>query len=111
MLNSFNKFDIGFLFRTKNVDDETALHIACKNGHLTVAKALINAGFKSYIDILNFKDRQGNTALHICVLNGNYELAKLLVRAGADLNSKNNAEKTPKEEAMEMNHLAVLAIL
>ena len=101
-----------FLYsRTKNVDDETALHIACKNGHLAVAKALINVEIKSNHDILNSKDRRGNTALHLCVLNGNYELAKLLVREGADLNSKNNAEKTPKEEAIEMNHLAVLALL
>ena len=52
-----------------------------------------------------------NDVTEVVLMRDVHELAKLLVRTGADLNSKNNAEKTPKEEAMEMNHLAVLALL
>ena len=84
--------------------------MACKNGHLQVAKALINIESKK-VDLLNYQDRRGNTPLHLCVLNGNYELAKLLVRNGAAVNIKNVSGKTPKEEAIEMNHLAVLSLL
>jgi len=96
--------------RTRDGDSETALHIACKNGHLLVAKALINVHGKKG-DILDYKDRGGNTALHHCVLNCNYELAKLLIRNGADLSIKNSSGKTAKEEAIEMNHLAVLDLM
>ena len=106
MLNNWNFI---FCSRTLNWESETALHIACKNGHLHVAKALIN-GQGNMDNILNYKDRRGNTPMHHCVLNGNYELAKLLVRSGADLTIKNVSGKTPREEAIEMNHLAVLAL-
>ena len=99
-----------FYCRTRDGDSETALHIACKNGHLLVAKALINVHGKKG-DILDYKDRGGNTALHHCVLNCNYELAKLLIRNGADLSIKNSSGKTAKEEAIEMNHLAVLDLM
>ena len=99
-----------FYCRTRDGDSETALHIACKNGHLLVAKAFINVQGKKG-DILDYKDRGGNTALHHCVLNCNYELAKLLIRSGADLSIKNSSGKTAKEEAIEMNHLAVLDLM
>ena len=62
-------------------------------------------------EILNSKDHRGNTPLHHCVLNGNYELAKILVKKGADLNIKNVSGKTAREEAIDMNHLAVLKLL
>ena len=77
---------------------------------MLVAKALTNVQGKK-CDILDYKDRGGNTALHHCVLNGNYELAKLLIRKGADLSIKNISGKTAKEEAIEMNHLAVLDLI
>ena len=84
--------------------------MACKNGHLLVAKALINTEPKT-VELLNYQDRRGNAPLHHCVLNGNYELAKLLIRNGAAVDIKNLFGKTPKEEAIEMNHLAVLSLL
>ena len=100
------------LYRSQNGNNETALHLASKNGHLHVAKALISAkdNFKRK-EILNSKDHRGNTPLHHCVLNGNYELAKILVKKGADLNIKNVSGKTAREEAIDMNHLAVLKLL
>ena len=77
-----------------------------------VAKALINAkGYFRRTELLNCKDHRGNTPLHHCVLNGNYELAKLLVKKGADLKIRNVSGKTAREEAVDMNHLAVLNLL
>ena len=96
--------------RTWNCSSETALHIACKNGHLVVAKALIDSEPAS-VGTVNYQDRKGNTPLHHCVLNGNYELVKLLLSYGAAIDIKNIAGKTPIEEAIEMNHLAVLSLL
>ena len=93
-----------------NGSSETALHIACKNGHLLVAKSLVKLKVK-HDGLLNYQDRRGNTPLHHCVLNGNYELAKLLIRNDANLDIKNVSGKTPREEAIEMNHLAVLSLL
>ena len=53
-----------------------------------------------------------NKMFYVCiVLNCNYELAKLLIRKGADLSIKNISGKTAKEEAIEMNHLAVLDLI
>ena len=110
LLYSFLKFFI--LYRTRNGNNETALHLASKSGHLHVAKALINAkGHTRRREILNCKDHRGNTPLHHCVLNGNYELAKILVKSGADLSMKNVSGKTAREEAIDMNHLAVLTLL
>ena len=100
------------LHRSRNGNNEAALHLASKNGHLQVAKVLINAtGSLKRKEILNCKDHRGNTPLHHCVLNGNYELAKVLVKNGADLNIKNVSGKTAREEAIDMNHLAVLKLL
>ena len=97
-------------YRTWNCSSETALHIACKNGHLVVAKALIDSE-PANVGVVNYQDRKGNTPLHHCVLNGNYELVKLLLSYGAAIDIKNIAGKTPIEEAIERNHLAVLSLL
>ena len=77
---------------------------------MVVAKALIDSEPAS-VGIVNYQDRKGNTPLHHCVLNGNYELVKLLLSYGAAIDIKNIAGKTPIEEAIEMNHLAVLSLL
>jgi ankyrin repeat protein len=71
--------------------EETALHIATKEGNLEVLKVLINA----HAD-LNAK-QGGNkwTALHVAAFRGEIDCLKELIKVGADLNAKNNVGETP----------------
>jgi ankyrin repeat protein len=51
-------------------------------------------------EVLNAVDRgQGNTVLHRAAANGDYESVFSLIAAGADMETKNNAGRTPLEEA------------
>ena len=52
---------------------------ACKQGDLTVARLLLEAGADE-----NAQDGEGYTALMVAVQNGHMEIARLLSNAGAD---------------------------
>jgi hypothetical protein len=66
--------------KTKGTFGSTALHLACQNGHLHIAVALLAGG----ADVQ--WNRRGDlaTPLHAAALAGNIRLAKLLVAFGAD---------------------------
>ncbi|XP_054161063.1 arf-GAP with SH3 domain, ANK repeat and PH domain-containing protein 2-like [Oppia nitens] len=57
---------------------------------------------------LNRVDIDGNTGLHYCVLYHNSEAMKLLLRSNAQLNVRNNQNKTPLDLAKDShNHLLI----
>lgn len=54
-----NKFDIDKLTRSH----ESALHIACVEGYLSIVKQLLNHGA-----LIDAETHNGNTAVHLCVI-------------------------------------------
>ena len=46
----------------KQIYFQTPLHIACHNGHIPVAEALLSSARS---DLINLQDRRGQTALHL----------------------------------------------
>jgi ankyrin repeat protein len=64
----------------------TALHYAAREGHLDVAKSLVDAG--AHVDLVN-GDKY--TPLVMAITNGHFDLAQYLVNHGADPNIATNA--------------------
>ena len=60
----------------------TALHFAAREGHIDVARQLIEGG----ADINHVTEGDLSSPLLMAVINGNYDLAKILLEHGADPN-------------------------
>ena len=73
----------------------TALHMACANGHLDIVKLLLKHGANP-----NALNKSKNTPLHWAALNGRTEIIELLIEAKADANLKNEFDHVPLEEAL-----------
>ena len=66
-------------------EGEDLLHLACKNGQVTLIKNLLKA--KVDINAFNF---EGLSALHWAVIKGNVEVTRLLIREGANIEIKDS---------------------
>lgn len=88
------------LLRTQ--DDETglfpgwtALHWAARNGHLEVARVLLDeadrGGNSADIPLVLLSDHEGDTAMHVAVSWGQAEMVQLLHDRGGNLLMKNQA--------------------
>ena len=62
---------------------EDLLHMACKNGQLSLIKNLL----KSKVDI-NSMNAEGLSPLHLAVIEGHIELTNLLINKGANIEMK-----------------------
>ena len=83
-------------FRDDTMNMNTALHMACANGHAKIAAALL--GQKSLdTDLIN---DTGNTALHYSAINGHASLVELLLEHKANANIKNEFGRIPLEDAL-----------
>jgi ankyrin repeat protein len=67
------------LVRAVKDSNATAVHWACQNGHLDVARLLVEAGGA---DLVRAGDDTNYTALHFACVSGHLEMARLLVEAG-----------------------------
>ena len=61
----------------------TALHFAASNGHVDVAKVLIQNG----ADVNAVHNEVKRTALHHAAEYGHVDVAKVLIQNGADVNA------------------------
>jgi len=83
-----------------------SLHTCAENGHLDVARDLIEAGAD-----VNAKDNDGFTPLSICAEKGHLNVARALIEAGADVNAKDNEGLTPLYMCALGGHLEVARAL
>ncbi|KAK0506982.1 hypothetical protein JMJ35_010682 [Cladonia borealis] len=96
-------------FRSINQKDEmgwTALHWAAGDGHLAIARLLIEKGAN-----VNAKDRFDMTALHRAAYRGHEGLIRLLLDWGADINAKDKSGKTALHEAAWHGNEGVIRLL
>lgn len=78
------------LHEEHNAEGHTLLNIACDNGRVECAEALIAAGAD-----VNAKDYNCRSSLHLSCHRGSAECAKLLIKAGADINAIDDTRWTP----------------
>lgn len=71
--------------------ESEALFIAIYEREIKDAKMLIN----EHPLLINSKDKEGSTPLHIAALKGSLLTAKLLIKKGADVNARDNDNRTP----------------
>ncbi|KAI4357359.1 hypothetical protein L6164_001312 [Bauhinia variegata] len=87
------------------VQNETALHVAVKNGQFNALKVLLGWLFSNckkgasdvQNSVLNWEDKDGNTILHILVGQDNYanlQMVKWLIHGKINLNAKNSRGST-----------------
>lgn len=86
--------------------DETALHIAAKQGLLEAAKALIQKQAS-----VSVKDFVQNQPLHYASKEGHLDLVKLLVKNGADVLAVDGRRRSPLYWASEKGHTEVAKFL
>ena len=73
-----------------SVRGNTALLLACSEGHNDIARALLQAGADS-----NARDSKGRCPAHVSAVRGNLELLKQLRRFGAVLDVRDDHGNTP----------------
>ena len=87
---------IGALSRTgddainHSVNGNTALLLACSEGHNDMAKVLLEAGADP-----NARDGKGHCPAHVCAVRGNLEMLEQLRRFAAVLDVRDNRGNTP----------------
>lgn len=85
----------------------TALHVACLNGKLDVAKHLVT---ELHIDV-DYLDRTGSTALMYAAYAGYLDIVKFLVENGANINIKNLKGGTAARYASYAGHREIVDYL
>jgi hypothetical protein len=86
-----------FDLNEKDENGNTALHIACQNGHLNICKILLEhfatsaaaatgaeEGQRQLIELINQQNNRGNTALHYSIAYGYQPISDYLIVHGAD---------------------------
>jgi hypothetical protein len=84
----------------KNVNGNTPLHYAVRNGHVEITRLLLENGAE-----VNVKSVGGFTPLHWAAWNGHVDILHLLVENGADLEVQNNDGRRALHIAASYGHL------
>ena len=82
---------------------QTPLHLAAKNGHLKVCKAIIKEANDK-----NPKDNQGMTPFHFAALVGHEKICKVFMSSVDDYNPKTVDGRTPISCAAQNDHSDVV---
>ncbi|KAK7464615.1 hypothetical protein BaRGS_00037854 [Batillaria attramentaria] len=83
-----------------NQDGRTALHLACRGGHVDIVRSLIAAG-----------TNDGKTCLHVAVWRGHEDVVRLLVQSHADVNIPDSEGCTALYWAARSSYLPILKML
>ncbi|KAL6342299.1 hypothetical protein AAG906_007513 [Vitis piasezkii] len=100
------------LLQRPNLNEDTPLHLAAREGHLKVVEALINAAREPTLDIetgpgphkvmLRMENKGKDTALHEAVRYDHYEVVMLLIKEDPDfIYGANDSGITPLYMAVE----------
>ena len=89
-----------------DIDGETPLHAALRQGHVQTAALLVARGADA-----NRAARHGVTPLQLAAAGGHAELAALLLRAGAGPNAQDRFGRTALYEAAQRGDLPVATLL
>ncbi|KAL4336291.1 hypothetical protein GQ457_07G018240 [Hibiscus cannabinus] len=92
------------------IRNETALHVAAKNGEVEALRVLSQSLRRPYLysssvrkKLLNWKDKDGNTALHVAAENNQpKQMIELLLDCKVNLNEINSSGKTPLDVIQEL---------
>ena len=100
--------DYGASVGTEYKNEASILHIACNYNNIVIVRLLI----ESRVNI-NELDKYGNNALWTATFNarGYYEVVELLLRNGADINSVNNAGRSPLDFAKQINDTNLVELM
>ena len=101
-----------FLLQRPNLNEDTPLHLAARQGHLEVVEALINAAREPTLDIetgpgphkvmLRMENKGKDTALHEAVRYWHYGVMELLIEEDPDfIYGANDSGITPLYMAVE----------
>ncbi len=83
-----------------------ALHLASKEGHVSVVRELLSRGAR-----IDAATKKGNTALHIASLAGQEEVVRVLIESGAAVNVQSQNGFTPLYMAAQESHDSVVRLL
>ena len=86
---------------------QTALHIACREGHYDLARVLLEHGCSPNIQDATL----GKSPLHMVTGTGNYDMCELLAVNGADVNLADNEGNTPLYIAAVEGHPTIQQLL
>jgi ankyrin repeat protein len=92
--------------RAKDKSGQTALHWACLNNIIALAKLLLDMGAD-----VNAGNNHGATPLHSSCYSNFIEIPKLLLDSGADPNAKDENEWTPLHYACQQNSYVCVEVL
>ena len=100
--------DAGVPIDCKDDDDKTPLLIACRWGHVEVARLLLDRGST----VIDAKDRRGYTPLRISCVKGHVEIARLLLDRGStvieDISQNRNV---PLQLSCSNGHVEITRLL
>uniref|UniRef100_A0A7S1HT47 EF-hand domain-containing protein n=1 Tax=Eutreptiella gymnastica TaxID=73025 RepID=A0A7S1HT47_9EUGL len=99
MVRSLIKFGADVERTNANHDRNTALHVACLNGHVDIATYLIDSGAQ-----VDAKNAQLHTPLHLACLHGRKVLANILIGRGAEIHSIDMDGQRPID-LMNVSHI------
>lgn len=92
-----------------NADGQTALHLLCINPNIELAKLILDKGGN-----VNIRDRYGNNPMWSAVFNckgKHYEIIELFMKYMPDINTKNNAGKSPLDFAKQVGNDKLINML
>jgi ankyrin repeat protein len=93
-------------------DDSTLLHQAVLNNNVDPIKLILETIQKQGLTgAVNAKDKEGSTPLMLAAKRGRYKVAKLLLEQGADIDVKNDNDKTALDLATEKRHWKTVPLL
>lgn len=81
---------------------------AAKEGNLEMVQSIIE---EQNFDVNTKYEKDGSTALHWAAYGGQYDVVKYLLEHGADVNAKDNNDRTPLMDAAQEGHLEVVKYL
>jgi ankyrin repeat protein len=84
-------------------ENSTALHLACRRGHVEVVCVLLDSGADA-----EALDKHKSSPLHEASRGGHVELVRVLVKRGVNTKPKNNVGHTPDDLALIGGHVQVV---